>query len=561
MYIDGYIRGQPDVGWWLAQIRKAIAFRKKYAYEDRWQTWRNYYRGQWPRGTLPVNLFYRMLRSAIPRIYFNDPAISVVPARAGGDQQILAKIVERIDNRLIRVLGVKDQIKRAIHNAWMFGTGAVKVGWGSEFKPAPSHFSSEQAPIETSGSFSRKVEYNSLVFPDMPWLLSLHPSDLLVPSGTRSFEDVPWVGTWVRRPYDDVCSDPRLKNTSDLHVSSSSSFSDPVVETVDLVEIRDRRTEKVIVLAPYLSNKVLYYGDDTLHTNNRPNIYPIIFNVDDEVFWGVPDSIILEPQQLELNEIRTLMMQHRRLSIVKILAKTNSVRTSEMEKILNGDVAAVVNIDGELSDVTHFQTANIPSDLFLAANEVIQDVRETLGFSRNQWGDFAAQKSHSAPTAYETRVVQQAAEIRIEERRDIVADALVKAFEDINVLVFNKWTKEQVLQIIGPRGLPIWIAFRPSMLASSRYILTIDPDTSMPETRELRTQRALITYERLKTNPLIDPELLTQYLLHELHGVQFDDMMRTLQRNAAAGVPGSSPEHPMSVQDAVLEFSKHGVAG
>jgi len=64
-------------------------------------------------------------------------------------------------------------------------------------------------------------------------------------------------------------------------------------------------------------------------------------------------------------------------------------------------------------------------------------------------------------------------------------------------------------------------------------------------------QKALVTYERLKTNPLIDPQLLTTYLLHELHGTQFDTMMRTLGQLAqqqSAGVQGSTQENPLSAE-------------
>ena len=63
------------------------------------------------------------------------------------------------------------------------------------------------------------------------------------------------------------------------------------------------------------------------------------------------------------------------------------------------------------------------------------------------------------------------------------------------------------------------------MLRNASYEVKVDPDTSAPETKALRTERAKITYEILKSNPLINPQLLTRYLLHELHGVQFDDML------------------------------------
>jgi hypothetical protein len=58
----------------------------------------------------------------------------------------------------------------------------------------------------------------------------------------------------------------------------------------------------------------------------------------------------------------------------------------------------------------------------------------------------------------------------------------------------------------------------------------------------VREQRAIQLYGLLRTNPLINPIKLTQYLLHQLHGTQFDDMMQ----NPMAG-PGMSPQNPLQL--------------
>ena len=92
------------------------------------------------------------------------------------------------------------------------------------------------------------------------------------------------------------------------------------------------------------------------------------------------------------------------------------------------------------------------------------------------------------------------------------------------------------ITIVGPGGAPIWVRLAPSLLKEGRYNIKVDPDSSVPQTRSLREAKAVQLYSLLKTNPLIDPVQLTQYLLHELHGVQFDDMMRVLP--AVEGAPG-----------------------
>ena len=559
----GYVGGKPEISWWISQIRKGIAFRKKFAHEERWDQWRSYYRGNWPRGTLPVNVFFRMARTIVPRTYFRNPSISVIATKPGAEQQVFSQLIERLDNKMIRTMGVKGQIKKMVQNAFFFGTAAGKLGFGAEFTPTPD-ISDTSAPERATGSMRRRVEYNSLVQPNMPWFMSVHPGNLIVPDGLMNYEDTPWVATWLKRSIDDVQSDDRLSHVADLKPNTGRGTPErPVglkhdrVDMVDLVEIRDMRTEKAIIIAPYSSNRILYFDDDGMQINNRSNIYPVIFNDDDEVFWGVPDSAILEPQQLELNETRTLQMQHRRLSLVKLLYEEGGIAKTEVDKLLDGTVLGAVQV-GDLSKIDTREIGHIPESLF-AADSVIQgDIRDTMGFSRNQAGEYASQKSHNAPTAQEARNVQMASDIRVDERRDIIADVLVNVFEDANVLMFEKFNEEQIVQVVGPEGVPYWVAFTPSMLKAARYEMNIDPDSAVPETKDVRTDKALATYERLKTNPLIDPQLLTKYLLHELHGVQFDSLMRTVQQNAASGAAGGTPETPMDVAQYMQMMAQGG---
>jgi hypothetical protein len=553
---NGYISGKPDTEWWMQQVRKGIAYRKKHSRESDWARWRQYYRGYWPRGTLPVNLFFRMLRTVVPKIYFRNPSISVQPSKPGLEQQVFARLIERIDNKLMRTMRIKNQIKQMVHDTWMFGTGVGKRGFGQEFHPAPDMITGGSDPFARDGGVRSKTEYHATIKDNMPWFLENPTGGFIVPSGSRNFQECRWYAGWYRRPIDDLKEDSRFKNTAMLKGSHQSDYnagqimdaSEGPVNEIDLVEIRDTKTGKAFVIAPYGEHdkKVLYFGDDTMQVNGRTPFYTSVFNPDDEVCWGVPDSVVLEPQQLEINEIRTLTMKHRRLAIVKLLYKEKALDISEIEKILNGDVLAAVRVNAgaEMTDVEFRQTADIPRDLFVASEEVMNDVRENSGFSRNQFGNYA--QGSADRTATESNIINAAAEIRVDERRDNIADLIVDLFEDIHVDIFDRWQNDIVEQVMGPNDIPVWVTFKPAMLKAAQYELQVDPDSSVPETREVRAGKAVQTYSLLKDNPLIDPQLLTQYLLHSLHGVQFDNMMRTLQQLAASGAPGSTSQNPLN---------------
>ena len=103
-------------------------------------------------------------------------------------------------------------------------------------------------------------------------------------------------------------------------------------------------------------------------------------------------------------------------------------------------------------------------------------------------------------------------------------------------------------------GIPIWVRFTGEMLRSSSYELNIDPDSAVPQTKELREQKAVQTYQILSTNPLVDPMRLTRMLLHEMHGVQYDDLINGVpniydnafiqQLMAGPGARGGQPMDP-----------------
>jgi len=135
----------------------------------------------------------------------------------------------------------------------------------------------------------------------------------------------------------------------------------------------------------------------------------------------------------------------------------------------------------------------------------------------------------------------------------MVADIIVDIMTDTNKIVFDQWNDEIVDLVMGPNALPVWVAFKPAMLKAAEYTLNIDPDSSLPETKAAREQKAIALFERLRPNPLINPELLTKFLLHELQGTHWDHMMQVAQM-ALPGQAGGSPDQPMDAQQYMSEM-------
>jgi hypothetical protein len=552
MAIDGYTSsGRPIPQWWIGEINKGKKFRREWACEASWDDWRRMYRGRWKPGILPSNIFFKMLRTMVPRIYYRNPSVSLTPSKPGYDNMLLTKLVERADNKLIDLMDVKGQMKRAVQHGIMFGTGGLRLGYGAEFTPTPDELGTE-SPDAGGAKLRNAVEYNSLIHANMPWLLAAHPGHVVLPDGCESINSARWVCYETHRSVEDLKADPRFQYTDRLgegQTGKTSSLiargvSGKVLSGVQLYEIRDKKTGMVFVLAPSVEHltteeKVLFRGEDDLQFNGRLNYYPLIFNADDEVFWGTPDSQIMEPQQMEKNEIRTQMMRHRRVALAKFLYTKGGITPDELSKLISGEVMGGVQVN-EVTDVVPFNATEMPSALIQMEADIDREVQEIMGLGVNQFGEYAPGSADRSAT--ESQIVQQATQIRIDERRDVCADLLTDVTEHLNYIILEHWTGDQVLDIVGPEGIQLWLKFQPHELKDALYDLKIDPDTSLPMTKQLREQRAFALYNQLKPNPLIDPMNLTRYLVNEIDGTWTDALIK---------MANTSPQNPMPVKDAV----------
>lgn len=548
---DGYTSaGKPIPEWWIREIHKGKSFRRLYAHEDSWPQWRKWYRGEWSPSILPSNVYFKMMRTLIPRVYYRNPSVSITASIPGVENMLFAKIIERADNKLLDILGVKAQMKKAVQNGCMFGLGALRLGYGAEFTPTPDDLSTD-APDVGSARVRKRVEYNDLVHPNMPWILSAHPGSVIFPDKCVDIHSARWVAFESVRSYEDVKADPRLTNTADLmpgvsdgHLVTRSS-SNRVTDGVVLWEVRDKKTGLVFVLAPHAINtrvddKCLFISEDDMQINGRVPCYPLIFNNDDEVIWGISDSQIISPQQGEVNEIRTQIRNHRRIAIAKILAEAGAITPDEKSKLIDGNAGAVIEVKN-MAAIKEMNPMQIPAALIEAEGIISSEVQQLLGLGVNQFGEYAPGSADRSAT--ESNIVNAATQIRVDERRDACADLLTDIVNDMNHVIMEHWDSEMVVDIVGPAGVPIWLKVQPSEMKSLAYNIKVDPDTSLPLTKGLREQKAVQTYGILKTNPLINPIELTRFLLSEMYGVDQDALMLNPAMN-------TSQQNPMTPEQA-----------
>lgn len=558
---EGYNGKAIDIGWWSDQIRAGVKFRERYAYEQSWPRWRKYYRGEWTSGVLPKNVFFPMLRSVVPRVYFRNPQVSIRPAIPGFINMAFAQVTHRMMNKMIVQSGLKKEMKQIVHDTFLTGAGFMKLGYGAQYTPAPKE-SLEEAPIGKSGE---AFEYDSKIIAGMPWGKRAQAGTIVMPDGTYRMDGARWIANHIRRPKDDLLRDTRFKNVEGIVGTSYRGSPDEhapnvehTIEMVDLFEVRDRKFRKAFIFAPtggarspgsaQGGRELMMVDNDPLQERGFP-FKQVTFNEDDEVCWGVPHAQILEPQQLEANEIRTQTMHHRRVALVKMLLERGAMTEDEKAKLLSEDAAAIVEVEGNPDRVAKpLQISYIPNDLIQAESLNSQDVRETLGFSRNEFGEFQSRRGDTS--AEEARNVHASSEIRVDDMRDAMADLLEEVVREWMEIIFDFWTESQLIDVVGPGGVPVWVRVNPQELRSGRYKVHIDPDSPATMSAQDRENLAIQRYQLLSANPIIDPVMLTKYLINEMGGVELDDLMKSMPPPGVGGTPqlgaGQNPGQPTS---------------
>lgn len=568
------------VNMWNQELKAAAEYREKNTTYNRWPDYRKYYRGDWAPGIVPVNRIFSLGRTLIPKIYFQSPRVTVTARRPEFVYQ--AKVVEEIDNLLIRETLLKGSLKRCILNSFICGYAPIKLGFDSEFGFVPDLAMGDDFESESqiAKKQNRLIEYNESVKPGMPWALPAAPEDVLIPPGAYSTDALPWVAHRVIRLLEDVQQDSKYSNTAGLQgtryvpgkpfINKQMQLFDPNTHEAitgkrycELWEIRDMRTKHIHTIC---EDQILLSIPDALQSLAGSTWDFLVFNEDPEHLMGISDIHIVEAQQLELNEIRTQASKHRKIALLKFLYKVGAIKN--LDAFFSGEVGPGVPVDDEVvSAAVHMLQPHIPPDLRTEAMLTGSDMRESLGYSENEMGAFSP---YHGKTATETMQVAQSNDSRVNERKDMVADLLVRIVNKWNKYIFKLWTKERVVPIIGPQGAEEWIRFTGDQL-QGEYMLHVDPESGFPVNKATKMQISNQLLQFYGGDPQIYNEMLKKRHLEQyewcLPGIsnlvkmmppqQGDAMAQDRQpQPMGAGQSASTSNSPGRRAGSVLEFDK-----
>jgi len=543
---------------WLTEIDNGLEFRRSYGLED-----------SWPELEA---MFYSVAKSskeAGPNLIAasGDAMVSQVSVpkarfliRAKQPYGIAtAKTLESVDNSLVDELKISRTVGRSALHAFLWGTGIIKIGYDSEFG-FDRRLTLDDDQSYSMSQFSMKgdrIEF-APTKSGTPWVASCLPHDIIVPFGTIDIEDAPWIIHRVVRHVDDVKADKKYEHTRDLQPCMSmkdfvTSYTARIktyrvgdslysttrtgkAEYTELFEIHDRRTGKIYVIASGHS-KFLRNDEDLLQIKGKLPFVELRFVPNARTFWTTPDSFYLKPYQAETADISRIASIQRRASVLKFLYHAGTIDEAEMLKLLSLDPAVGVKVQAgtPLNEaVLPFTAANNNQFLYGDAEYVRRNARESVGFSRNQLGEF----EHSGRrTATEAMVVNDAANQRMSRRQLIVHGTYIDIIKQINNIIFEFWKTPRWTEVVGVEGAQ-WIEYTGDQLKGD-YLYDVDfaPENTM--NRDARKMEALNMYATLSQDPSVDQMKLRQYLTNAYNDPEFTGLFGA-QGNASVSVPMSS---------------------
>jgi hypothetical protein len=533
-----------EVNKWFQRVELATKFRDSDGRKSAWKNMKRYYRNFFDDKSVSVNLIFSHGRQLIPMLYFKNPVVECTGLWRGWERR--AKLQEAVDNMLLQEMRVKEQLKLIIQDAYLYDYGVRKVGYDSQFgyDPTASLWKAVFAELGVTLGEEELVEFNTYVISELPFFLRVPPRRFLVDPDVEgpTLDTAEWCIEEFYRPLEDVKEDDRYTIPKELrasHFLSTDSSGNVVVspktqgypkeagtsksdvERLKMYEIWDKRKQKVLVLADGC-DAFLREQEDVWGLKNFFPYDKLSFNPISDEHYSVSDAMYVERQQLDYNDVKTQEAFHRRRANTKFLGKQGMIDPAEKDKLMSGEPMAYVETNGVPGQDVITITPSMSRDIFAGAQEIRQDFQEILAMGRNQ----LSQEMGKRKTASEAMIIQQYTELRSDERRDMIADFLLRVVYDVNRLIYKFKDTEDIIKLVGPEGEE-WETWSGERL-EGEYAIRMLPNSMLPMTKEMYRQKIERLLQIHAANPYINQKELTRLHLDSFE--EFDTNKLLLQQ-------------------------------
>lgn len=429
---------------WMKRINRSLKFRDQVRDKQNWKRILEEYKGDYKINNsgvqaTPINLVYGYVHTAIPRIYFRDPYMSINPK--GTESVGAARVLEIVINYLFRELNLKNEAYRMLMEAFLYGHGWFKFGYVNEMGESDSEAPAEKTEyIKNEEIFVCYVPYEDIVF-DVS--MSKDP-----PHDSR------WIAHRIIRPLADVKEDARMNRTGKLKANVSTkdangdkiddALKDADMDLFEYWEVHDRDTNKIYCVADnidwYLQEK------DNIYEMKGLPFSMLKFNIVPGEPYPLSDIFIIEAQILERIKLRQSQVNHIKRWARQLSIEEGSMTKEEIDKFSQGIDGAVTQRTKGSEPPTPIQYADIQKESFQIDDLIQRDIDAVIGQNETDRGGQARTQTE---TKYELQEQAEGTSVRQAQRQDKLEDFLEEVAMKIISLVKQFQTTPKYVRITG----------------------------------------------------------------------------------------------------------------
>jgi len=532
------------------EVKRSKKWREDEGYDRDWRRWIDLYRGKQYQQDLPgdklmVNLVFSTINTMAPAVAVNNPRF-VVNARQP-DKAAQAVVTEEILNYMWRQHSYQDEFRLSVNDNLIVGHGWCKVGY--KFTKPPEEKSTgegdgdndaDDVGIDDRDDVEGNVESEMNIEDDRPFLERISIFDMFVDPDARNPKEMAWIAQRIWRPIQDVQVDSRYLPAARKKVSSRgwsrwsnedgdaregeqpSKGAKSFCEVIEFYDIK-RKTMCTFALDSDDAS-----GESGFLIKPRPMPYakgqPFEMLRNYEVadhFYPIGDVEQIEPLQLELNQTRTQMMNHRKRFQRKWLYERDAFDregVQALEADIDNTMIPVMSDGNPASVIAPLPAVITPSEFYDQSAMISNDIDRVSGVTDYQRG---ATANTMKRTATEAAMIQDSANARAQDRLAAIEGSLSRLGARVIGLMQQFMTGEQVARVVTMPG-KAWIPYDADYIQGD-FDFEVAAGSTEPMNETFRRQSAMQLVDA--SMPFLEmgvanPQALYMHILQKGFGVK-----------------------------------------
>ena len=519
-----------------SKIEQSERWRKQEQYDECWTRMVDLYRGKHyssesKEDRLLVNIAFATINVVGPSVSINYPKISV-NARKFEDAD-RAVLTETIVNYWWRHYDCQTQFRSAVKDFLIVGHGWLKSGYRfveeeAETSAVPTFDSFDELAETTPES---AAESELIIKEDRPFIERISPHDIFVDPDATQMGHVKWIAQRNKRLLMDVKKDKRY-NVSARNDAQPSHYSKYGMDADRPKHAMDEDNSYVEVWEFYDVDKdtmsIFCNGSDKFLVN--PVKIPFAFghpfimlrNYDiPEHFYPMGELEAIEPLQMELNQTRTQMMNHRKRFSRKWLYKESAFDAdgrSALESDEDNIMVPVISDENINSIVGPMPAIISPPEFYNQSELISSDIDRVSGVSEYMRGALPEIRR----TATEAGIIQDNANARASEKLAIIERGIAECARRLIMVAQQYLTGEQAVRVAGTEAEPMWLEFDRDYI-QGEFDFEVEGGSTAPVNESFKRQMAMQVVEAMApfaSAGIIDMGKLAAYVLQNGFGIR-----------------------------------------